>query len=110
MSLGRKLLSGFGSMLALMLLTSGGALFVTHSLSEDLKRAADVTARKQYLAGEVNAATSEMASCERGTVLADMLSDKAHANQYQQSFGPSAASLQKALDELNRLSEGGETG
>jgi len=110
MSLGRKLLSGFGSMLALMLLTSGGALFVTHSLSEDLKRAADVTARKQYLAGEVNAATSEMASCERGTVLADMLSDKAHANQYQQSFGTSAASLQKALDELNRLSEGGETG
>jgi methyl-accepting chemotaxis protein/methyl-accepting chemotaxis protein-1 (serine sensor receptor) len=109
MSLGRKLLSGFGAMLALVLLTSGGALVVTHSLNDDLKRAADVTARKQYLAGEVNAATSEMASCERGTVLADMLSDKAHSEQYQQNFRARAATLQKALDELTRLTEGGET-
>jgi methyl-accepting chemotaxis protein/methyl-accepting chemotaxis protein-1 (serine sensor receptor) len=78
-------------------------------LNDDLKRAADVTARKQYLAGEANAATSEMASCERGTVLADMLSDKAHSEQYQQSFRARAATLQKALDELTRLAEGGET-
>jgi methyl-accepting chemotaxis protein/methyl-accepting chemotaxis protein-1 (serine sensor receptor) len=109
MSLGRKLLSAFGAMLALLLLTSGGALFVTHNLNQDLKRAANVTARKQYLAGEVNSATSEMASCERGTVLADMLSDKVHAEEYQQSFRTRSAILQKALDELNQLSEGGET-
>jgi len=61
MSLGRKLLSGFGAMLALVLLNSGGGLLVTHDLNNDLKQAANVTARKQYLAGEVNAATSEMA-------------------------------------------------
>ena len=109
MSLGRKLLSGFGAMLALVLLTSGGALVVTRSLNNDLKRAANVTARKQYLAGEVNAATSAMASCERGTVLADMLSDKAHAEEYQRNFSARAAILQKALDELNALSDGGET-
>jgi CHASE3 domain sensor protein len=109
MSLGRKLLSGFASMLALVLLTSGGALLVTRSLNDDLERAADVTARKQYLAGEVSAATAEMAGSEQGTVLAEMLSDKAHSAQYQQTFRARAAALQKALDELSQLAEGGET-
>ena len=109
MSLGRKLLSGFASMLALVLLTSGGALLVTRSLNEDLERAAGVTARKQYLAGAVSAATSEMAASEQGTVLAEMLSDKAHSDQYQETFRARAAALQKALDELSRLAEGSET-
>jgi methyl-accepting chemotaxis protein/methyl-accepting chemotaxis protein-1 (serine sensor receptor) len=108
MSLGRKLLSGFASMLALVLLTSGGALLVTRSLNDDLERAAGVTARKQYLAGEVSAATAEMAGSEQGTVLAEMLSDKAHSAQYQQTFRARAAALQKALDELSQLAEGGE--
>ena len=109
MSLGRKLLSGFGAMLALVLLHSGGALLVTRDLNEDLKHAAEVTARKQYLAGEVNAATSEMASCERGVVLSAMLSDRAHSDEYQQQFRARAAGLQKALDDLHRLAENGET-
>ena len=109
MSLGKKLLSGFAAMLALVLLTSGGALLVTHILNGDLTRAANVTARKQYLAGEVNAATSELANCERGTVLSNMLSDQAHSDEYQQRFRARAAGLQKTLDELNQLAEGGET-
>jgi len=50
-----------------------------------------------------------MASCERGTVLADMLSDKAHAEEYRQRFRARADALRKALDELGRLAEGGET-
>jgi methyl-accepting chemotaxis protein/methyl-accepting chemotaxis protein-1 (serine sensor receptor) len=109
MSLGRKLLSGFAAMLALVLLTSGGALLVTHTLNGDLTRAANVTARKQYLAGEVNSATAEMASCERGAVLSDMLSDPAHLDEYQRRFRTRAAGLQKFLEELNQLAEGGET-
>jgi methyl-accepting chemotaxis protein/methyl-accepting chemotaxis protein-1 (serine sensor receptor) len=109
MSVGRKLLGGFGAMLALVLAASGGALWVTRSLNEDLKSAVNVTARQQYLAGEVNAATSELASCEQGTVLSDMLSDKARADQYQQRFRARATGLQKALDDLRQLSQGGET-
>ncbi|MEI9974932.1 MAG: hypothetical protein WDO73_24490 [Ignavibacteriota bacterium] len=77
-------------------------------MNSDLKRAANVTARKQYLAGEVSTDTAEMASCERGTVLSNMLSDKPHAEQYQQNFRTRAAGLQKALDELTRLAEGTE--
>ena len=108
MSIGGKLLSGFGAMLAVVLLTSGGALVVTHSLSDELARAANITAHKQYLAGEVSAATAEMASCERGTVLAAMLSDKSHSDLYQRDFQVRAASLQKDLDELSRLAQGDE--
>jgi methyl-accepting chemotaxis protein/methyl-accepting chemotaxis protein-1 (serine sensor receptor) len=109
MSLGRKLLSGFAAMLALVLLTSGGALLVTRSLNDDLDRAAGVTARKQYLAGQASAATAEMAGSEQGSVLAEMLSDKAHSAQYQETFRARAAVLQKTLDELGQLAQGGET-
>jgi methyl-accepting chemotaxis protein/methyl-accepting chemotaxis protein-1 (serine sensor receptor) len=96
-------------MLALVLLNGAGGLVVTHDLNEDLKHAANVTARKQYLAGEVNAATSEMASCERGVVLSAMLSDQVHSEEYRQRFQASAAGLQKALDELHRLAENAQT-
>jgi len=109
MSLGKKLLCGFGTMLTLVLLNSGGGLVVTRDLNEDLKQAANVTARKQYLAGKVNAATSEMASCERGVVLSAMLSDKAHQEEYQQRFQANAATLQKSLDDLHALAANGET-
>ena len=109
MSLGRKLLSGFGAMLALVLLHSGGALVVTHDLNQDLKHAADVIARKQYLAGEVNASSSEMASCERGDVLSTMLSDQAHAEAYQQRFRARAAVLRAALSDLRGMAENAET-
>ena len=109
MSLGRKLLSGFASMLVLVLLTSGGALLVTRSLNGDLERAVGVTARQQYLAGSVSTSTSEMAASEQGAVLAEMLSDKAHAAQYQETFRARSAALQKSLDELNQLAEGDET-
>jgi methyl-accepting chemotaxis protein/methyl-accepting chemotaxis protein-1 (serine sensor receptor) len=106
MSVSKKLLGGFGALLLLVLASSVTALLVTRDLSRDLKRAAEVTARKQYLAGEVNAATSGMASGEQGTVLSDMLSDKVHAEQYQKSFGANASNLRDALEELGRLTEG----
>src|SRR4051812_22704131 len=105
MSLGRKLMGGFGAMLVLVLVTSGGALLLTRSLNKDLKQAAQVTARRQYLAGLVNAATSEMASLERGAVLAQMLSDSTRAAEYRQRFGKMAATLQKNLDDLQQNSD-----
>jgi methyl-accepting chemotaxis protein/methyl-accepting chemotaxis protein-1 (serine sensor receptor) len=105
MSLGRKLLSGFGVMLALMLLLSAAALVVTRELNGDLARAVNVTARQQYLAGDVNAATSEMTSFERGSVLSAVLSDKAHAEEYQQRFRARADGLVKALASLRRMAD-----
>ena len=105
MSLTRKLLMSFGVMLCLVLLLGAAALFMTRDLSRDLDRAASVTARQQYLAGEVNTATSELTSLERGGVLAAMLGDKAHVDEYHRRFGTRAESLRKALSELAQKAE-----
>jgi methyl-accepting chemotaxis protein len=103
MSLTRKLMVSFGVMLGLVMLLGVGGLLVTRDLSGDLDRAANVTARQQYLAGEVNASTSELTSLERGSVLAAMLGDRPHVDEYQQRFRSHSESLRKTLSELARL-------
>jgi len=105
MSLTRKLLLSFGTMLGLVLLLGGGALLVTRDLNHDLDRAANITARQQYLAGEVSAATSEMTSLERGAVLAAMLGDAPRVGEYDRQFRARAEALRKALSDLGRLAE-----
>ena len=105
MTLGRKLLGGFGVMLGLVLLLSTAALVALRSVNEDLDRAARVTARKQYLAGGVNASASEMASLARGSVLASVVGDKSHADAYEHQFREPQESLQNAIAELRRLSD-----
>jgi Skp family chaperone for outer membrane proteins len=110
MSLTRKLLSASGVMLGVMLLISSADLMVTQDLKGDLNRAANITARRQYLAGEVSTATAEMAGAERGSVLASVLGAAAEAEQYRQSFATRAARLQQALRDLHGLSEGADEG
>jgi methyl-accepting chemotaxis protein len=109
MNLIKKLLIGFGAMVALVLLMSLGALVEVRDLNVDLDRAANVTARKQFLAGEVNAAASSMASFERGSVLAAMLGDKAHSDEYLARFESGAGELAKGLGSLHHIAESTET-
>jgi methyl-accepting chemotaxis protein len=110
MTLGKKLLGGFGVMLGLVLLLSAAALVALRNLNDDLDRAAKVTARKQYLAGGVNAGASEMASLARGSVLASVVGDKARSDEYMQQFRGPQEQLQNALAELGRLTGGKEGG
>jgi CHASE3 domain sensor protein len=104
MTLGRKLQGGFGVMLGLVLLLSAAAFVSLRSLSQDLDRAAKVTARKQYLAGGVNAAASEMASLERASVLASVVGDKAASEAYQTQFREPQNRIQESIAELRRMS------
>src|SRR4051812_35685567 len=110
MTLGKKLLGGFGVMLGLVLVLSGAALVALRNLNDDLDRAANVTARKQYLAGGVNASASEMASLARGSVLASVVGDKAHSDSYLQQFVAPQEQLRKAIAELGRLSGAQDNG
>jgi methyl-accepting chemotaxis protein len=105
MSLTKKLLNSFGAMLALVLLLGAVGLLVTRDLSGDLERAANVTARRQYLAGQVSADAAELASLERGSVLAAMVADAAHQQAYQQAFNQHAAGLRKSLAELRKTAD-----
>jgi methyl-accepting chemotaxis protein/methyl-accepting chemotaxis protein-1 (serine sensor receptor) len=97
-------------MLGLVLILGAAALVALRNLNEDLDRAAKVTARKQYLAGGVNAAASEMASLARGSVLASVVGDKAHSDGYMKQFQGPQDQLQNALAELERLSGVKESG
>src|ERR1035438_2945447 len=105
MNLTKKLLGSFAAMLGLVLILGAAALLVTRDLSGDLERAANVTARQQYLAGQVSSDTSELTSLERASVLSAMLGDNSHQQAYQQQFIQHAESLRKSLDELGKLAE-----
>jgi len=109
MSLTKKLLGAFGVMLALVLILSIGALYVTHSLNQDLDRAARITARKQYLAGDVNASTSVLTSLERGYAMAAMLGDQQQAGNLERSFRDRAKRLEQALNDLRMISDTAQT-
>jgi methyl-accepting chemotaxis protein/methyl-accepting chemotaxis protein-1 (serine sensor receptor) len=109
MSLTKKLLGAFGLMLTLVLILSAGSLLVTRSLNRDLDRAAKVTARQQYLAGDVATSTSLLTSQERGYVMAAMLADKEHAAACESAFRERAQRLQRALEDLRGLADSAET-
>ena len=108
MSLTKKLLVSFAAMLGLVLLLGVGGLLVSRDLSGDLERAANVTARQQYLAGQVSADAAELTSLERGSVLASMLGDAAHLQAYQQAFSQHAENLRKSLSELRKTADSRE--
>ncbi|MEO8591871.1 MAG: methyl-accepting chemotaxis protein [Candidatus Solibacter sp.] len=108
MSLTKKLLTSFGAMLGLVLLLGAGGLYLTRSLAGDLERAANVTGRQQFLAGQVSAGASELTSLERGSVLAAMLADGAHQQSYQQAFQQQADSLRKSIVALRKTADGRE--
>jgi methyl-accepting chemotaxis protein len=110
MNLSRKLLSAFAAMLASLLVLSGMGWLVTNDLSHELTRAVKVTAYKQYLAGEVNAATGALSSVERAIMLAAVLGDEVKLSGYQAQFGGPAARLQKALREWGGVETGGADG
>src|SRR5664279_2837586 len=108
MSLTKKLLCSFGAMLGLVLLLAAGGLLVTRDLSRDLEIVDGVTARQQYLAGQVSAEAAELTSLERGGVLAAILADAAHQQAYQQSFSEHAAGLRKSLAEFRFIADSSE--
>ena len=108
MSLGKKLLSGFATMIALVFVLSTAALLVIGDLNRDLVRAVGVTAQKQYLAGVIGAAASDMTSLERGSVLAVMLADKAHAEAYPEQFQEAQKRIQSALGDMRKVAQTAE--
>ena len=105
MSLSKKLMSGSAVMIALVFVLSSGALLAIRELNGDLELAANVTARKQYLAGSVDDAASEIAGLERGGVLAAVLGDQAQSERTLEEFQKQFVRLQTSLTEMEKLTE-----
>jgi methyl-accepting chemotaxis protein len=106
MSFSKKLYGGFGVMLALLLLLGIVASVVVRGLNADLDRAANVTARQQYLAGEINAAARGLANAARGSVLSAVLGNQPQSQQNLARFRTLYGELDQAIADLGKLKDG----
>ena len=109
MNLTRKIVIGFGIMLGLVVVISVVGTLVVGDLNADLNRAANLTARAQYLAGRVSRETAQMGALESTGVLSAVLADKAHSDQSLGAFQQRQESLVAALDELLKMSDRSQT-
>lgn len=105
MSLTRRLEGAFAAILGLALLTCLGATVEIRRLNVELDRAANATARKQYLAGAVNTAASAMGGAERGCILSAMVGDSVQSSAYRKRFDEQLSGLREGLQKLHQLAE-----
>jgi methyl-accepting chemotaxis protein/methyl-accepting chemotaxis protein-1 (serine sensor receptor) len=104
----KKIAMGFATMLGLVVLISAVASLVIRDLTGDLNRAANLTARAQYLAGRVSRDTAQMGGLESGGMLAAVLGNKEQSDRNAEGFRQRSESLQSALAELIRIAEASE--
>ncbi len=109
MTLTKKLLGGFGLMLGIQIVCNVASFVVIRSSQNDLDRSINLIGRKRLLAAQVNTASMQMMSLERGSVLAAVVGDKAHSDAYQQDFQDPQQQLRQSLDELLKLSDSAST-
>ena len=105
MTIGKKLLGSFGGSLLLTLLVGGTAIWLVNGLSASLNKLANVTARKQFLAAEIDANKSDMLAAERGILLGTLTREAALVAQYNQDFQSASSSMKANLSALNPLLE-----
>ncbi len=90
-------------MMGLVLVFSLGGWFVIRSFNQDMDRAANTTARSQYLAGSIHSAASDLASLLRGGVLESVIGNSQQAAGYEQRFNEADAELRRSLTEIAKL-------
>lgn len=102
MTIGKKLMGGSVSMLALTLVLSVASLQTTESLGNELSTTAAKTARHLELASGAALDASSMLSAERGLLLRLALGDQASAATLHQEFESRARSVDKNVSEVQQ--------
>jgi methyl-accepting chemotaxis protein/methyl-accepting chemotaxis protein-1 (serine sensor receptor) len=100
MTIGKKLMAGSVSMLALSMILSLSSLRITNSLGGELSVTASTTARNLELAGKTASDAANMLSAERGLLLRLALGDQGKAGALHQQF---AAHAQEINHDLNQI-------
>jgi methyl-accepting chemotaxis protein len=103
--IGRKLLAGFGAMLAVTLALGTAWVFQSHGLTKELESAVNVTARKQHLAGEIRTSSAEILASENAIVLGSVLQRNGLVSQNKQAFRTQFDRMGKALADYRPLSD-----
>ncbi|MBS1998433.1 MAG: hypothetical protein JSS86_19045, partial [Cyanobacteria bacterium SZAS LIN-2] len=105
MTIGKKLFGSFGACLALTLVVGGTSLWLISGLGASINKLAHVTARKQFLAAEIDGTESDMLAAERGILLRSMMKDAALVAQYNQDYQTAASEMKSQLQEMTPLIE-----
>jgi len=105
MTIGKKLFSSFGACVALTLAVGGTSLWLISSLGSSINKVAHVTARKQFLAAEIDGAESNMLAAERGILIRSMMKDADIVAQYNQYYQNAVSALKIELQEMKDLDE-----
>jgi methyl-accepting chemotaxis protein/methyl-accepting chemotaxis protein-1 (serine sensor receptor) len=108
MTIGRKLLIGFGVAFGLTLLVSVVALTNIGRLSGTIDKIAEVESRKQTLAGEISSVASDLIALERGIIVGSFMKDDASRAKYSQQFQESLGRMKQDVDEFAPLVETAE--
>ena len=104
-TIGKKLFGSFGALLALTLVVGGTSIWLISSLGSSLNKMANVTARKQFLASEIDGNQNDMLAAERGILLRTLTREPALVAKDNQDFQESAYAMKANLDALNPLIE-----
>ncbi|HEX8984971.1 MAG TPA: methyl-accepting chemotaxis protein [Bryobacteraceae bacterium] len=103
MSLSRKLMVGFGAILALSLVLSVSSLTSMSALRGEIDRVVNQQAAKVDLAGQISTGATEMLRLENGIILRLILQDQARSDAYKRQFTTTSAKVQSLIAQMSQI-------
>jgi methyl-accepting chemotaxis protein/methyl-accepting chemotaxis protein-1 (serine sensor receptor) len=103
MTIGKRLLGGFLTLLACLLCLSYFSLSAIDSLRNDLDRIANQTARKIELSGAISTATASVRAESRAILLSAVLKNASDLDAARKNFGKNTALVKQAIDDMRPL-------
>ena len=104
-TIGKKLFGSFGASVLLTIIVGGTAIWLINGLGTSLNKLANVTARKQLLAAQIDTNESDMLAAERGILLRALTKETALVAQYNQEFQNASSLMKTNLDVMDPLIE-----
>src|SRR5215471_8454768 len=103
MTIGKKLMISFGGLLALMVALSYASLSSIGTLGSYLDEAANKTARKVELSGQIQTSVARMRAEVRNTILSTVMKADKDLKNSRQNFQTERASVEAAVKEIRPM-------
>jgi methyl-accepting chemotaxis protein len=103
MTIGKKLTMGVATVLLVAVGLAGAYLYSVETLAGELKAATDLTAKKLFLASEVEGQLFRLRSCQRGVMLFSLYQLPEKAGSNKQEFETRAAGMETLLGQIKPL-------
>lgn len=102
-TIGARLLTSSAAMAGLVLVLGITSLKISSDLGQELDNAVHKIARKQLLAGQINASASDMTAQERAVAFSTVLQQPDKAEGYKRAFRESQQRVEEALRDFHQL-------